>query len=934
MATLVGGRYRLEAVLGAGGMGVVHRAEDAKLRRVVALKLLPSESVGDEESRTRFLREARLAASIKHPSVTTVYDVGEDDQHVYLAMELVEGRSLRAIIEDGRLERSKALDIAAQIAEGVAAAHAVGVIHRDLKPDNVMIAASGVVKILDFGIAKIHTQVAADPALAATATPDSSATREGMILGTPAYMSPEQAKGKAIDDRTDVFAFGVTLFELLTGERPFKGTPIEVVIAADRDPAVRPSSLNPMVDDALDELVLACLEKHAWARPPMSAVAARLRALSRESAPPRPPAAPLRRRSTTWLLAIVGVAAAAASVALYVGRTKTTPSSPSPLARADGVLACPIFDARGIDEPTGWLGAAAADMMCRDAHWLAGGRDGSALGPALLLDLPRLPGETFPEDPYREARARSLEAAKRRAHAWVDGVVTREAEGFTVSVGLFRPDGARLASAEGRGASLDDAIATARDGLVSTGELPRAAALDPEIARIVGTARVDAMLLAERVLSPGRADRCARIARDAANLGFLPAAVAPLCNDPAHAVFDGSSVEAIANTAQYAPAAQVPALLARVRAARTQARSAIARMQLAVGEANLVFAGGRLDDAAATFRVAIDQYPHDLGSWFSLVELTALRDKDTSVVLRGMRAWAPAVPDAWIRIGATPGPERLMFTRRGHALAPREVVPAIELARDLAFSGLYEEARTLAARWSAPGLEQTALSDYIHAVVDHELGKQGSMMTRLKRARASSDDPTVRTRAAFFALYQADAMGLGKAFADEYARTWFLGKKLDVGSAFEQVFVCMRASKDVARACLAGLRERASDPQLPPLALAALTGAEQWLAGHEKEAAATLRPLIQSETVVLGLPAELFERAGEPEVAERCDQAHLALSTKTGVSLGHVRAARRALRSGDKARAKKLAQHVVDGWAGADLEIPTLKEMRVVLEAP
>ncbi len=928
--SLIGARYRLDAVLGAGGMGVVHRAEDVKLRRIVALKLLPAENVGDEQSRARFLREARLAASIKHPCVTTVYDVGEDEKNVYLAMELVEGRSLRAVLEQGRLERARALDIATAIAEGVAAAHAVGVIHRDLKPDNVMIAASGAVKILDFGIAKIHTQVATDPALAATATPDSSATREGMILGTPAYMSPEQAKGRAIDDRTDVFAFGVTLFEMLTGQRPFKGTSIEVLIAADRDPAPRPSTLNPAVHDDLDELVLACIEKRASARPPMAVVAARLRELPRAQPPRSPSLPPPPRRRLLWPIPVVALLAVGAGIAL----SRKPPVHVAPLARPDSVLACPILEARGVDEPTGWLGAAAADVLCRDAFWLSGGRDGSALGPAVLLELPRLPGETFPEDPYRDARDRSLAAAKKRAHAYVDGVVTREPDSFAVSLGLFTPDGAKFASAEARDAILDEAIAKARDGLVASGKLPRVAALAPEPARFLGTTSVDAMLLGERVLAPGRAERCARISREAASLGFLPAAVAPLCVDAKHAVFDGTSTESIAATAQYVEASKALALVPRLQGARASVTSSVARMQLAIGESNLVYAAGNVEDATALTRVALDVNPHDVGTWFSLVELTALHNKDTSVVLRGMRAWAPAVPDSWIRVGAPPGPPRLLFTRRGYALAPREVIAAIELARDLAFSGLYEEARALAVRWSGGGLEPTALADYIHAVVDHELGKQGSMLSRLKRARATSTDPMVRFRAGFFALYQSDAMGLGQAFADEYAKTYFIDRTPPVTLAFEQIFVCMRASKEVARPCLASLRARANDPQMPPLAAAALTGAEQWAAGKDKDAATTLRPLIQSETVVLGLPAEIFERAGEPELAERCDQAHIALSTKTGVSLGHVRAARRAFRLGDRARAKALAKHVIDGWAGADLEIPTLKEMRAIAEAP
>jgi serine/threonine protein kinase len=257
--------FVVQQKLGQGGMGVVYAAEDTLLHRKVALKILPSAVTQNPERRRRFVREARAASAIAHPTIATIFEVGEDGDHVFLAMELVEGKTLRQILEErgGPLEIPDALRITREIALGLAKAHEAGIIHRDLKPENVMLGGDGlshpntITKILDFGLAK-HT--GAPDALAPTVT--DFATVEGRILGTPGYMSPEQSKGKPVDARTDLFALGVVLYELLTGERPFRGsTAVEVLIAVDRDPYPPPSAINPRVSPDLDRLVARCLEK-------------------------------------------------------------------------------------------------------------------------------------------------------------------------------------------------------------------------------------------------------------------------------------------------------------------------------------------------------------------------------------------------------------------------------------------------------------------------------------------------------------------------------------------------------------------------------------------------------------------------------------------------------------------------------------------------
>jgi serine/threonine-protein kinase len=256
--------FRIVGRLGEGGMGQVYRAEDETLRRTVALKLLPDAS-GNEEKRQRFLREARSAAAISHPNVAVVHQVGEADGRIYIAMELVEGENLRARLARGRLDVATAKDIAVQIARGLAAAHDKGIVHRDLKPENVMITPSGVVKLLDFGLAKsgIEKPPPSGKTEAALAKTETLVTSdEGRIMGTPGYMSPEQAMGEALDVRSDVFSFGIVLYEMLSGTRPFAGASTgAVLVAIVRDSAPPLRERVPEVDEATEALVLRCLSK-------------------------------------------------------------------------------------------------------------------------------------------------------------------------------------------------------------------------------------------------------------------------------------------------------------------------------------------------------------------------------------------------------------------------------------------------------------------------------------------------------------------------------------------------------------------------------------------------------------------------------------------------------------------------------------------------
>ena len=257
------GPYSVTAKIGEGGMGEVWQARDTKLDRDVALKVLPEAFTSDPDRLARFEREAKVLASLNHPNIGSIYGLEEAEGVKALVLELVEGPTLADRIKQGPIPIDEALPIAKQIAEALEAAHEQGVIHRDLKPANIKIKDDGTVKVLDFGLAKAFQPDAGDPGLSQSPTISltAAATQMGMVIGTAAYMSPEQARGKTVDKRTDIWAFGVVLYEMLSGARPFQGEDVSLTLASvmksDVDVKTLPRDVPPTVRTVLDR----CLEK-------------------------------------------------------------------------------------------------------------------------------------------------------------------------------------------------------------------------------------------------------------------------------------------------------------------------------------------------------------------------------------------------------------------------------------------------------------------------------------------------------------------------------------------------------------------------------------------------------------------------------------------------------------------------------------------------
>jgi serine/threonine protein kinase len=335
------GNFDIAELIGRGGMGEVYRARDSRLKRDVAIKVLPAGLARDADRRARFVQEAKAASGLNHPNIVTIHEIGEQDGRTYIVMELVDGKPLNELIPRKGMRLTEALRIAVQVADALAAAHAAGIVHRDLKPANIKVDSHGRVRVLDFGLAKLTASVTPDGVGAdeatRTLTVNQPVTEEGVIVGSVPYMSPEQAEGKVVDPRSDIFSFGAVLYEMVTGQRAFRGESRISTLAAivEKEPQP-PSAIASTTPLELERLILRCLRKEINRRSQnMSDVRLALEELRDESESgklPRPAVdASASRRPWRWpALAIASLLIAAAAVIwIYLNRLGTQPRGPN-----------------------------------------------------------------------------------------------------------------------------------------------------------------------------------------------------------------------------------------------------------------------------------------------------------------------------------------------------------------------------------------------------------------------------------------------------------------------------------------------------------------------------------------------------------------------------------------------------------------------------
>jgi eukaryotic-like serine/threonine-protein kinase len=441
------GPYEIIAPIGAGGMGEVYRARDARLGREVAIKVLPAEFAADPERLRRFEREAKATAGLSHPNILDVHDVGTHEGVPYLVEELLEGESLKERLARGALAVPEAVGVAVQVAHGMAAAHEKGIVHRDLKPANVFLTKRGAVKILDFGLAKLVEGVPVGEADTLTHAP-TGATEAGRVLGTVAYMAPEQARGMPVDQRADIFAFGVVLYEMLAGQRPFRGaTATDTLAAIIKD---EPAALPGTVPSKLAAVVERCLAKdpaHRFQRG--GEVEAALEAVRAGSSVSLPVVLKQTIRRRPWLVvANVITALLALALILDVGGVRKRLFGGAAVTRIDSLAVLPLENLSG-DPEQEYLAEGMHDALITNLGQLAGLKRVIARGSVL-----RFKGTTEPP----QVIARELGVS-----GLITGAVLRSGDRVRVTAQLIDPATQAQVWAHSYEASLRDVLSLEND---------------------------------------------------------------------------------------------------------------------------------------------------------------------------------------------------------------------------------------------------------------------------------------------------------------------------------------------------------------------------------------------------------------------------------------------------------------------------------------
>ncbi len=943
-------RYRVEAELGAGGMGVVYRARDEKLGREVALKTVSAGQLGDERARARLIREARVLAGLSHPGIVQVFDVGEtDDGGAFLVMELVDGRTLRALMRDGPLPMPRVLAIARAVAEALAAAHGAGVVHRDVKPDNVMVRRDGRVVVLDFGLVKRDAE--------SSASTDAALTRSGAVVGTPAYLAPEQARGRA-SPASDQFSLAVMIFELLAGRTPWVGETSAHVLAQillDAPPSLH--ELRPDLPASVDGVLARALaksegERHpgvtdlvdalesAFARASEDLASAPTLALGSGAVEAIDTPALQRPRRRRWAVALVAVAlVAGGGVASFSAtRGETAPSAGAGAQRAPA-FGCPVWSVRG-DPSERWLGAAAADAACLRLSLVLDVPRARARGPAHLLDLPRVPTGDFPPDVYdgEEARARSLEVARATGDPYVDGEIGRDGARFVARLAIRR--GAdQLSTAEATGPTIYAAIEDALDRAVHAARI-EAVPQDADPARCDPAPRPDARRAYAALMAGetgvGLAEACAEMARDPGAWSIeVRRAMRLACLDVGVELLGAGASLTVAELGTEALAREQAQL---EEALEAEAPSAPCRARRLARLAAVTSSRGDSEAALTHAYAALELDPYESGARSTAMRAFVGRAGFESH-LDAAVAWEPSSPDAWRSYGWLDDERGTHALRRAMILAPQNGQIALWLAERAAGEGDVATVRALAARFATTRWREVT-GECLAALADAAEQRPGAAYDRMARA-IDHYEPWGTL------LGGVDCVGAWMGIAalldrerdatDHVLRRFVLSDphRIVRGESYYLVglvHILPLASPEVGLAAmerLAALRASGEigghvHPSTPDF----LRAAEAWLRGDAETAARLFRPLIGGRYAV---PSEPFDRVGEPELASRADERFLRLdSVIHGTSAATAREALRAADRGDVEAARRHASDFIRVWETADVEVPAVARMRAL----
>ena len=981
---VLAGRYRIEALVGSGGMGAVYRATDARLAREVAVKLVAAESLGDQAARERLIREALACAALHHPGIVHVYDVGEtDDGGAFLVMELVTGTPLRALVHDGSWTVIGRLTAIVEAARALAAAHRAGIVHRDVKPDNLMLRDDGRVALLDFGIAK----QAAGQDLA------TNLTGTGVVVGTPAYLSPEQARGRALDARTDQFSLAVTAYELLTRHIPWAATSaIQVVAAIMNDPtpplrladaalaqavgpvleratAKKPEDRYPDLDAFADALSLAAgiatppsglpvsipqaprssgAEAFAATALVESTPNAHAHALS-ATAPSSPSvAAGARGRRKPWSIAAVAslaVAAAAASAGVWRHLH-------NPLDTTHAVVAFPMLEGDVDGQPAPWLGAAAAYLVADDLAPMLGGFDDHVRYPAALLQRPAYAPDARELDPWKAPglRERAIRAATSAASAWLDGRIEVRGAQASLEVTLRTASGRVLGSASATGKPLRRLVLEVCRKLRASGALGRDHALEPEFRQWRGvssaeeqdaTMELEAAVYGEPGAGPCRASRPAHLPAAWTQAIADGCAERPLASDvpaPVLTMWDASS-----------PSLAAPELRARLRRDVAAAPTGAHKAMLLAMSLRLEETSAEGISSAVLAAVTVDPRP----GWSGVPHGLITAD---SVMVSNALAWAPDNPDWWLTatraLPPTGGPARASdLYQREFILIPFGTTAGLyadSLLRDGNASGL---ATVVAHLKGADDDDERALGRLLaerEAVLGGAFARTLAQWTaELSKPEAllgdTPDDSPRITSARELAYATSAERDLGNVVARAVA-DGDVGPRLSADNVTIRANLaasCALAEPGLAGRCLAALAPPGRTPALEQEDWRSVREvAERYAARDFPRAAAAARRLMGSQyypyyCVRFGdLLVDVFDRGGIPELAEELDLPHVDDRNLHGASLAALRAARRARARADQGRARTLALRIVDAWKLVDTSVPAVDEMRALLAAP